>query len=100
MIKMNIQGYNFEGPWFLGQEFSNVPGIYVVFTNSLWLDVGETDKLGDRINGDNHERKPDWIKNTNGNQIKIAFFRESNSENRLKIESYLRLILKPVCGDR
>lgn len=97
---MNIQGYAFEGPWFLGQKFNDVPGIYLVFTNNLWLDVGETDKLGSRINGDNHERKPDWIMNANGFQINIVFLRESNSENRLKIESYLRLSLKPVCGDK
>lgn len=97
---MNIQGYYFEGPWVLGQVFNDVSGIYVVYTNAKWLDVGETDKLGNRINGDNHERKPDWIRNADQGQINIAFLKELNLENRLKIESHLRSVLNPCCGDR
>ncbi len=100
MNKVSIQGYSFEGPWVLGQKFNDVPGIYAVYTNVVWLDIGETDKLGDRINGDNHERKPDWIRNSNGKQINIAFLRVEDSKKRLEIESYLRSVLNPVCGDR
>lgn len=97
---IRIDGYDFEGPWELGQTFNNVPGVYVIYTNQVWLDVGETDKLGDRINGDNHKRKPEWLKQSGGYQIYIAFLRVENYQSRLAIESKLRLALQPVCGGR
>lgn len=98
MVK--IQGYDFEGPWQLGQEFNNVAGVYVLYTNQKWLDVGQTDALGDRLNGDNHERKPDWIRNAENYPIWIAFLKVPNEQTRLQIESQLRLTLQPCCGDR
>ena len=97
---MNISGYNFEGPWPLGQSFIDTPGVYVVYTVQKWLDVGETDKLGSRINGDNHERKPQWISASGGLPIGIAFLRVNEPKVRLVIESLLRLSLKPICGER
>ena len=97
---MNISGYTFEGSWALGQEFNNVPGIYVIFTDQVWLDVGETDQLGNRINGENHDRKPDWIRHSQQRQINIAFLREASSDARLRIEAHLRSVLNPVCGER
>lgn len=98
MIK--IQNYDFEGPFNLNTDFNDVPGIYVIYTNQIWLDVGETDKLGQRINGDNHERKPEWIFKSGSDLISIVFMRVNNQEFRLKIESELRTILAPICGDR
>ena len=97
---MNIGGYNFEGPWPLGQSFIDVPGVYVVYTSRQWLDVGETDKLGSRINGENHERKPQWISTSGGLPIGIAFLGVDTPKVRLAIESLLRSSLKPVCGER
>ncbi len=97
---MNIQGYNFAGPWLLGQNFIDVPGIYVVYNNNLWLDVGETDKLGQRINSNAHERQPQWISNSNGLQIWIAFLEVGDQNTRFFIESELRRSLSPVCGER
>lgn len=97
---MNIQGYNFEGPWVLGTNFNDVSGVYVVFTSQTYLDVGETDKLGNRINGDNHERKPQWLLQAKGGQIQIAFLNVSDQQLRLAIESSLRLALRPLCGDK
>jgi len=95
---MNIRGYNFEGPWLLGQSFNDVPGIYVIYTSQQWLDVGETDKLGSRLNGENHERKPQWISNSGQLPINIAFLRVDGASLRLSIESRLRLLLSPICG--
>jgi len=95
---VNISGYNFEGPYSLGTNFSNVPGVYVVYTSQTWLDVGETDGLGDRIS--NHERKPDWVRNAGNFPIGIAFLNVANSDERLRIESALRLFLNPTCGER
>ena len=81
-------------------NFNDVPGIYVVFTSQVWLDVGETDKLGQRINGDNHERKLQWLNRAAGGQIQIAFLRVPDQQQRLTIESSLRQSLRPLCGDR
>lgn len=97
---MDIVGYNFEGPWILGTSFNNVPGVYVVFTSQNWLDVGETDDAGQRLNGENHERKPQWISNCNRLPISIAFLRVQELQTRLTIESQVRNLLKPICGER
>jgi hypothetical protein len=97
---MNIAGYNFEGPWLLGQKFNDVPGVYVIYNPTIWLDVGEADKLGGRINNNAHERQPQWISNSNMFQIYIAFLRVDNIPLRLTIESQLRQSLRPVCGQK
>lgn len=97
---LNIQGYTFEGYWPLGTLFNNIPGVYVVFTREKWLDVGETEKLGERLNSSNHERKPEWVSNSRGLQINIAFLRISDAQQRKTIESKLRFALQPVCGDK
>lgn len=97
---MDILGFNFEGPWVLGQNFNDVPGIYVIYSGQTWLDVGETDKLGQRINGDNHERKPQWIKQSSGYPIRIVFLRVPDQKERLMVESRLRVALNPCCGER
>lgn len=97
---MQILNYNFEGPWLLGQLFNDVPGIYVIYTSQNWLDVGETEKLGSRINGENHDRKPQWISNSNRFPIYIAFLRVPDLQTRLLIESQLRNYLCPLCGER
>ncbi len=96
----NISGYTFEGPWPLGTNFKDVAGAYVVYTSQKWLDVGETDRLGQRINGDNHERKPLWLNHAGGYQINIAFLGVSDSQKRLQIESELRNKLEPACGEK
>lgn len=95
---VRILDYEFEGPYSIGANFNNVPGIYVIYTLEKWLDVGETDKLGQRI--PTHERKNDWINNANGKNISLAFLRINDQDKRLSIESYLRDKLNPVCGER
>ena len=100
MIRMNIQGYNFEGPWLLGQRFNDVAGIYVIYNQNRWLDVGETDKLGQRMNNNAHERQPQWILNSNGLQIGVAFLQVNDRNTRLTIESQLRQLFNPICGER
>lgn len=97
---MNIQGYNFEGPRLLGTSFNDISGVYVIFTGQTCLDVGETDKLGNRINNDNHERKPQWLARAGGCQIQVAFLNISDQQRRLAIESSLRLSLRPLCADK
>lgn len=47
MVK--IQNYNFQGPFSLNTLLNEVAGIYVIYTSQNWLDVGETDKLGQEL---------------------------------------------------
>jgi len=96
MVKIN--NYDFEGPYSLSSSFNEVAGIYVIYTTQSWLDVGETDKLGSRIS--NHERKKEWYRYAEGLPIWLAFLEVSDSGRRLQIESELRSLLQPICGER
>ena len=85
---------------FLGTRFSNVAGIYAVYTANRWLDIGQTDQLGIRMNGGVHERQKDWVANSMSAPIFIAFLPMDNEQSRINLESSLRQILQPLCGDR
>ncbi|TSC87298.1 MAG: hypothetical protein G01um101416_512 [Microgenomates group bacterium Gr01-1014_16] len=94
----NIAGYQLETGYPLSTAFNDVAGVYAIYTNERWLDVGETDQLGTRISG--HERRSCWQRNANSQTIYVAIYREANQQIRLHIESYLRLQLNPMCGDK
>jgi hypothetical protein len=96
MVK--IQNYNFQGPFSINAKFNEVTGVYVIYTNQNWIDVGETDRLATRI--DSHERKPEWLRNANGLPIWLAFLGISGFQQRLQIESELRNYLCPLCGEK
>ncbi len=95
-MTINIQGYLFEvDP---GPIFNNKAGIYVLFTNRRWLDVGQTDNFINRIT--NHDRKDQWINNSEGLPIRLAVREENSITQRLALERLLRLTLRPYCGER
>lgn len=103
MRKMQLLGYQFEQPYILrATNFNNVSAVYVVYTvingKSVWLDAGETDKLGDRI--PNHERKECWSTNSQGNEIYIAIMQVRDEFTRKNIEADLRNKLLPICGEK
>lgn len=97
MQPVNINGSTFES-YPLNTSFNDVPGVYVIYTSQRWLDVGETDKLGQRI--PSHERRDGWMNNASGLPINIAFLRIESQSRRLSIESNLRNSLNPICGSR
>lgn len=96
MVK--IQNFDFQGPFSLSTSLNDAAGVYVIYTSQNWLDVGEADKLGTRIGS--HERKPEWLRNSNGYPIWLAFLAVQNSQQRLQIESELRNSLAPLCGEK
>lgn len=99
MFYQQVSGYNFEMDYpMTTTRFNSVGGVYLVYANGRWLDVGETEDLSLRI--PNHDRKPDWISNACGYPIYIGVYQEDNESARLAIESTLRIALNPVCGDR
>jgi predicted GIY-YIG superfamily endonuclease len=95
---MRIDKYDFEGPYSINDAFNNIAGVYVIYTKQKCLDVGETSELKNRIA--EHERKPCWKRNANGNPINLAFRKVQRQKERLELESYLRDVLKPSCGDK
>ncbi len=97
---MKILNYLFDGPFTLGTTFNNVAGIYIVCTEISFLDVGQTEKLGERLNGENHDRKQNWIKNSNTLPIYLWFHHETNLNLRLAKEKLIRNHLRPICGAR
>ena len=97
MQTVNINGYTFES-YSLNTGFNDVPGIYVIYTSQKWLDVGETDKLGQRI--PKHERRNCWISNAGGLPISLAFLYVVSQTQRASIEASLRTALNPTCGEK
>ncbi len=95
---MSIGGYEFEGPYPLDTNFSDVGAVYVVSGNNAYLDVGQTDKLGERI--PSHERRDCWLDHANERDISIYAHQDNSESSRLDKESQLRSVLKPACGER
>ncbi len=97
LFPMNLLGFDFEGPFSIDGSFNDVPGIYVILapTHNKVVDVGQTDKLGQRI--PNHDRKPGW-RRCGGNQL--WFHRDTSVLSRLGKESRLRTTYAPLCGVR
>lgn len=95
----NIGGYPFEIGYPLDTTtFNNIGAVYVIYTSSRFLDVGESGELGNRITG--HDRKFEWRRNSNNEPIFVAVHQEGDQTVRLAIESNLRNTLNPICGDR
>jgi len=97
---VNVFHYAFDGPWSLDTNFFNIPSVYVVYTDNLCLEVGETEKLGQRLNNNSHERKKVWLKKAKKQPVKVVFLRVKNKQDRLEIKKQLRLKLSPVFGEK
>ena len=78
-----------------------ISGVYVVYTkdgngNTVILDVGESGNINERIS--NHDRESCWQTHMiNGIYYKII---PCDEELRKVLESTLRGILNPTCGER
>src|SRR4030066_494464 len=99
---MQLLGYEFEKPYiFLQTTFYDIAAVYIVYTilngKTIWLDVGETDKLGNRLS--THERKDCWLINSLGREIYIGVMQVKNEFTRRNIELDLRNKLLPICGE-
>lgn len=100
---MQIAGYEFEQPYVLRTtRFNDVAAVYIIYAvlngKTVCLDVGETDKLGERIS--NHERKDCWEKNSSGSEIYVGVIQSPSEYQRRNIESELRTKLLPICGEK
>ena len=93
-----ILGLPFDTFRLEGTNFPDNPGVYVITTSQEWIDVGETDKLGQRLAI--HERKPCWEKNSNNLTLWVNLKYIENQQERLNLESRIRQNLDFCCGDK
>ena len=96
ITEMNVQGFNFEGPYLLDANFNEVPAVYLISDqNNKPIDVGQTDNLKNRI--PNHERTNCWLRSANG-QVHVYCLVDSSEENRENIERNIRNSHSFSCG--
>ena len=90
---LKISGIEFQDPFNINMLFKPLAGIYVIYDHNIYLDVGETDNLGQEIS--THEKKTYWVNNTLGLCPVLAFHYCESKEERLKIKSELEETLDP-----
>lgn len=98
-MPIQIEGYQFSGPYYHTRKFDNDFGcVYVILNNiNKVVDVGETEDINSRIL--NHERKMCWQKNGVGDTGLYIYI--SNDQNfRLLLEKLIRNKYRPLCGDK
>lgn len=96
---MEVGGLRFDGPFFQLGSVLNEPGIYLIMHRNLVLDVGESQALVERLG--NHDRRGCWIhKGGLDYSMYVHYMPGSSEQQRRYIESRLRFLLDPVCGER
>lgn len=98
-----INGYSFEGPFFTSNQILDLPGVYVILTqtspnNFTVIDVGESGSLQTRI--ENHDRQGCWNLNSVGDLAAAVLYTTGSDEARRSIENNIRATYSPVCGIR
>lgn len=96
-LRVDFYGYDFKVDFpLLITEFEQYPGVYVVYTEKVVLDLGVTENLKDSI--ETHINTHKWFELSKGDSIFVAFYFEVDIEVRIEIENYLRPKMKPLCG--
>jgi len=101
-MSINIDNYNYEGPFGDTSQLKNQSGVYVILGRSSnahdWnvVDVGESATVRDRV--ENHDRSACW-KRQGHSQLQVAAY-YCNERERMQLEQQLRKQFKPPCGDR
>lgn len=95
---MMISNFNFHGPFDPTRGFDRViSAVYAILDSSnRVLDVGQTEDLNNRF--PNHPRQSQWIKNGIG-LLNLYFLEVDSKDSRLQIESQIRAMYNPPCGD-
>lgn len=94
--RADFYGVDFEAEYVLfADDFEDLPGIYVVYTEKVCLDIGQTEKLKTAIEA--HENTGQWVKVSGGDEIYVAFHFDPDGESRNDLEKHLRLKMHPIC---
>ena len=99
-MSINIEGYEFEGPFNSTDNLKNFSGVYIIhYKNNegkyIRLDVGESENVKDRI--ETHDRKNCWSRNANGDITVSAYY--CNENERMRIEKIIRSSSNLSCGE-
>lgn len=94
--------YMFNGPFITVNDLKAHSGIYLISILSddgshYVIDIGESHDVLDRV--DKHDRKDQWIKASNGKLLHVSSY-YCDEPTRMNIESELRNVFNPVCGER
>lgn len=91
---VDFYGIEFEAEYFLfGDEFSDLPGVYIIYTEKAVLEIGITERLKTTI--EEHSNTREWLKLANGDEIFVAFNMDNNPESRADKEVYLKAKMNP-----
>lgn len=86
---------DFDGEYMLfGCEFEESSGIYIVYTQEKFLDLGATTNFKTAI--EEHEHTRDWIKNAEGKEVLVAFHLDEDPESREDKLLYLQGRMQPL----
>ncbi len=105
-VNINSQSISFSSPVELNNwNVPSIEGIYLILVkldnNSFnCLYIGQSEDLSLRGFPDNHHSYSCWLQNSNKKDIFVVFSEINGKENRLKIETELINIYKPVCNKK
>jgi predicted GIY-YIG superfamily endonuclease len=93
---MNLGGYIFTDPKQIGSAgYIDRAAVYVVMTrdgvNWYYLYVGQAGDVAQRF--DTHEKWNCWLNNKKNGELWVSIHLESNKDQRLIVETYLRKVL-------
>lgn len=96
---MNFSGYQFTGPYNVDLNFKRDFGaVYAIVDDAnKVLDIGQTKSVNDRVQY--HDRRPCWDGNKVG-FLHLYVYESSSEQTRTQIESYLRGVYNPTCGEK
>lgn len=75
-------------------ELEDEAGIYLVYTDKVFLEVGSTRNLKDTI--ETHPNTHDWLQKVGKAEIFISFHKDSDEESRQDKEAYLKSKFKSI----
>jgi hypothetical protein len=92
----NFYGYDFEADFsLLGDEFEEVPGVYVIYNEKDCLEIGETENIKETLETNEHTRN--WVKLSQELEIYVAIYPEDNEEARMEVVNHLKEKMLPLC---
>jgi len=98
-MSINIEGYQFQGPYYHTRRFNRDFGCVYLILNSRnqVVDVGETENANSRL--PNHDRKQCWY-NNGATEAGLYILINSDQNFRLLLEKLIRDKYRPLCGDK
>lgn len=95
----DFYGLDFEVDFSVFDEsFEDIPAVYVIYSEKVCLEVGQTTQLKTTI--ETHPNTREWIKLSNSKQIFVAFHFDADFESRVDKQVYLKSKLNPVISGK